>query len=204
MISAHQLAGVILAGSALLATPVQAAPAAATICPPFSFPSTTNLASNPSFEKVGPNGSPTTCPAPCHATPPSAAASWNMHSSNPGDFVSSRLEATTVPAGTGPSGLTRMLHIVSGGNEGGVFQILRSPPQKIMFQVWVYVRSGHVVIVSAANPSGPAAWSTKKNQWEELRVCTDGTVDTNFLGIFNEDPAGGDFFIDRVEARKIQ
>jgi hypothetical protein len=191
------------------ASAAQAGPAAATFCPPFGFANATNLAKNPSFEVVGVNGNPSVCPAPCIAAKESAASGWTIHSSNAGAQVSTRLEPLSVlapnevPFGTDPSAGRRMLHIIAGGNEGGVYQRIRRSPAKMMFQVWVYVRSGKVVIQPHGTNVGPAAWSAKANQWEELRVCTDGTVPTNLLVIYNQDPNGGNFWVDRAEAREI-
>lgn len=179
------------AAKATLLTP------AAKNCPPFGFVGSTNLARNPSFETVGPNGSPTSWQQGGPAMPPSAARDWFMHSSNDGDTVRSRLVATTVPAAGG----SRMLYFRAGGNEGGVFQQLHAPA-KLMFSAWVYVRRGKVSLAATADSSGPAAFSTKLNQWEQLRVCTDGTVPTGFFSIYNQDPEGGEFFVDRVEIRQ--
>ena len=195
-------------GSLPWATGLHAAPAAATFCPPFSFSNAINHALNPSFETIGANGNPSICPAPCVAAKESAAANWTIHSDNFGSAVTTRVEPLSVldpnrvPFGTDPGAGRRMLHIIAGGGEGGVYQRVRRSPAKLMFQVWVYVRRGHVVIQPHGTNLGPAAWSAKKNQWEELRVCTDGTVPTNLLVIYNQDPNGGDFFVDRAEARE--
>jgi hypothetical protein len=191
------------------ASDASAAPSAATICPPFGFANATNIATNPSFEAVGSNGSPSICAAPCVAPKESAAANWTIHSDNFGAQVSTRIEPLSIldprrePYGDDPLAGRRMLHVIAGGGEGGVYQRHRRGPAKIMFQVWVYVKTGHVVVQANGGNLGPAAWSTKKNQWEELRVCTDGTVPTDFLLVYNEDPAGGNFFVDRAEAREI-
>jgi hypothetical protein len=76
----------------------------ATNCPPNSFPNTTNLAMNPSFEKIGPNGPFTTYQRPWPVAAPSAAAYWNVHSNNAQAKVTTSLEPTKVPAGTDPAG----------------------------------------------------------------------------------------------------
>jgi hypothetical protein len=198
-----------LAGLSWATASAHAAPFAATICPPSSFVNTTNLADNPSFETVGANGNPSICAAPCGPPyPESAAADWTIHSDNFGAAVTTRLEPLSVldprrePYGTDPKRETRMLHIIPGGNEGGVIQIHRGAPAKVMFQVWVYVRRGHVLIQPHGGGGGPGAWSTKKNQWEELRVCTDGTAQVDAFIILNQDPSGGDFFVDRAEIRE--
>lgn len=179
-------------------TVVAPAPGAATACPPFSFIGATNLAKNPSFEIVGPKGSPTSWHSGDPIPPPSAARFWLMHTNDAGATVASKLRPSTVP---GPGG-ARMLHFRAGGNEGGIVQQLSTAPAKLMFSAWVYVRRGRVVLAANSGTQGPAAWSTKHDEWEQLRVCTDGTVSTGFFSIYNQNPAGGDFFVDRVEIRE--
>ncbi|HEX8846127.1 MAG TPA: hypothetical protein VF791_15860 [Pyrinomonadaceae bacterium] len=180
-------------------TGAASAPAAATNCPPFSFANNINLARNPSFEIVGPNGPFTIWLPGQPIPPPSAARHWLMHTSNPpGDRVMSRLIPTTVP---GPGG-SRMLRFVAGGNEGGIVQQLPTAPAKLMFSAWVFVRRGRVQIAPNGGVQGPVAWSTKHNEWEQLRVCTDGSVPTGFFAIYNQDPKGGEFFVDRIEIRE--
>src|SRR5262249_1999218 len=174
-------------------------PGPANQCPPFSFVNNKNLVKNPSFENVGPNGSPTTWHNGDPVPPPSAAAHWTMHSSNSGATVRSELVPTNVPGNGG----AKMLHFVAGGNEGGVFQQVPDAPAKLMFSAWVFVKSGHVAMQPNAGTTGPAAWSERTGEWEQLRVCTDGSVPTGFFAVVNEDPTGGNFFVDRVEVRQI-
>jgi hypothetical protein len=174
---------------------------AASACPPMSFLSD-NLAENASFE-VPDAGVPLgteTCWQNGDPTLPSAADGWFMHSSNDGATVCSRLVSSTAPNSAG----TRMLRFTAGGNEGGVFQNLDLDPEKsYMFSVWVFVRTGQVAIQSNAFTGGPVAWSTKHGQWEQLRVCTNSLFSTNSLVVYNQDPAGGAFFVDRAELREI-
>jgi hypothetical protein len=181
-----------------LAKSNRGAPAAATACPPFNFVSNINLARNPSFETIGPNGLLTNWQQGDPIPSQSAARFWLMHTNDAGDTVRSRLVQTNVP---GPGG-SRMLHFRAGGNEGGIIQQLPSAPAKLMFSAWVYVRRGQVALQPNSGTTGPVAWSTKLNQWEQLRVCTDGTVPTGFFAIYNQDPQGGEFFVDRVEIRR--
>ena len=97
-----------------------------------------------------------------------------------------------------------MIHIVTVGSESGILQALPSSPvhNHLMFSAWVYVYKGMVEMQTNQGNSGPAAYSTAHNQWEELHVCPDdhSTVDT--LVIYNQDPSGGDFLVDRVVARQ--
>jgi hypothetical protein len=173
------------------------APAAATVCPPREFAGTTNLAANASFEIVGPNGPSTRWHLGNPIPAQSAARRWLMHTDSKGSTVASRLTSTTVP---GPGG-ARMLHFRAGGGEGGIIQQLPSVPAKLMFSAWVFVRRGQVTLQPNSGTQGPAAWSTKHNEWEQLRVCTDGSVPTGFFAIYNQNLAGGEFFVDRVEIR---
>jgi hypothetical protein len=71
-----------------------------------------------------------------------------------------------------------------------------------MFSALVFVRRVQVALQPNGGPQGPVAWSTKHNEWEQLRVCTDGSVPTGFFAIYNQNPAGGEFFVDRVEIRE--
>ena len=197
------LASVLVSMSGLL---VPARAQSATDCPPNSFPDTINLAKNPSFEKMDPHGPFTIYQRPWPLAAPSSAAEWTVHSNDAQAKVTTNLEATKVPAGTDPAGnsegQTHMLHVIADGNESGVFQVLASPPSHLTFSAWVYVNTGLVVVQATAGNKGPAAYSTKRKQWEELRVCTDGTVPVDTLVIYNQDPKGGDFFVDRVEVRR--
>lgn len=172
---------------------------AASACPPYFFLSG-NLATNPSFELPAPAGTPVCWNAGDPAPPLSAANGWYMHSSNDGATVCSVQQPTTVPG----SGGSRMLLVRAGSNEGGVYQnVALDPAKSYMFSVWVYVRSGHVAIQSNAFSGGPVAWSTKTGEWEQLRVCTNSLFSTNMLVVYNQDPSGGSFLVDRAELREI-
>jgi hypothetical protein len=164
---------------------------------------TGNLAVNSNFESPAP-GVPVgqqTCWRPGLPTPPaSAAAGWTMHSSNQGDRVCSQLMPSTAPE---PNG-TNMLRFSAGGNEGGVFQSVTAPINSTyMFSVWVYVVSGQVGVQSSAGVGGPVAWTTKTGQWEQLRVCNNQLHTADTIVIYNQDPNGGVFFVDRAEFREI-
>ena len=197
----------ILAAAAALALATSAATAqssAASQCPGSSI-SETNLAVNPGFElplrprQAGQaacwqNGDP----LPAN----SAAAGWQMHTSNDGAKVCSLLIDSTTP---GPSG-RRMLAFRADGNEGGIYQDVRGivdPARAYMFSAWVFVRSGKVGMSGTNDVAGPASFTTKIGEWEQLRVCTNSRAVTDILSIYNQDPAGGRFFVDRVELREI-
>lgn len=189
---------------ALASSVAVAQSSAASQCPAFSI-SPTNLAVNPGFELPAANvrSGDTTCwqngdPLPANA----AAAGWLMHTSNDGARVCSRLVDSTTP---GPNG-RRMLAFRAGGNEGGVYQDVRGivdPARAYMFSAWVYVRSGKVGMSGTSGTGGPSSFTTKIGEWEQLRVCTNSRAVTDILTIYNQDAAGGTFFVDRIELREI-
>lgn len=191
------------AALALACTAALAQSPAASQCPGFSI-SPTNLAVNPGFEAptAGVPAGEFTCWQNGLALPAAAAAAgWLMHTSNDGARVCSRLVDSTAP---GPNG-RRMLALRAGGNEGGVYQDVRGlvdPARAYMFSAWVLVRSGKVGM-SGTNGGGPAAFTTKIGEWEQLRVCTNSRAVTDILTIYNQDPAGGTFYVDRIELREI-
>jgi len=170
---------------------------------PTQFFLTGNLAPNSNFETPAP-GIPvgqTTCWAQGLPTPPpSAANGWTMHTSNDQDRVCSQLLPTTAPE---PNG-NLMLKFIAGGNEGGIFwNFTGNVNSTYMFSAWVYVLSGQVAVQSSGGVGGPNAWSTKIGQWEQLRVCNNLLHTADALVIYNQDPNGGAFYVDRVEFREI-
>lgn len=172
---------------------------AAVSCPAYS-PAGPNVALNPDFEAVGPCGTSTFWlmgNGPCGIN--SAALNWSIHSSNTGTLVATYQLQSSLPIG----GLAKMLRIIARGNESGVWQPLPAGMTSVMLSAWVYVRKGHVVLQANGGTSGPNAWNAKMNEWEQLRICTNGLVPVDTIVIYNEDPAGGDFLVDRVEARQI-
>lgn len=194
----------LAAASALACSAALAQSPAASQCPGFSI-SATNLARNPGFESAAP-GVPAgvaTCWQIGDALPAnSAAAGWLMHTSNDGARVCSRLVDSSTP---GPNG-RRMLAFRAGSNEGGIYQDVRGlvdPARAYMFSAWVFVRSGKVGMSGTGSVAGPSAFSTKLGEWEQLRVCTNSRAVTDILSIYNQDPAGGSFFVDRIELREI-
>jgi len=169
-------------------------------CPPIGFV-TGNTAVNANFENAQagvPVGS-TTCWTPRSGSTDSAAAHWTMHSSNDGDKVCSTLVPSNAPYAKG----SLMLKFQAGGNEGGIFQPVPDTAGKTyMFSAWVKVAKGQVALQSSAGNTGPVSWSTRHGEWEELRVCTDSSGATDALVIYNQDPDGGLFYVDRVELRE--
>src|SRR5215207_11318819 len=121
----------------------RAEPAAATICPPMSFPSTQNLAVNADFEIMcSPN--PVNCQGVdnCNPPPSSAAANWKMHTDNSGSKITTRCVPSKVPE----KGGKWMLQVNATGGESGLLQLLGQSTARRMLSVWVRVRSGQVGI----------------------------------------------------------
>ena len=194
---AAAIATAVWAGSA------QAAPSpAASACPDY-FLLSGNLARNANFETPTagvPVGASKCWNAGDPPYPSSAAAEWFMHTSNNSATVCSALVGGSAP---GPGG-SQLLAFKAGGNEGGIYQSHRLDPRKAyMFSVWVYVRSGQVSIQSRAMTGGPVASTTKTGEWEQLRVCTNSLSNTDALIVYNQDPTGGMFYVDRAELREI-
>jgi hypothetical protein len=194
------LAIVALLGTCAAAT---AQSTASSVCPTYFFLSD-GIGVNPDLETPT-DGIPAgtmTCWSNGDPTPPPAAADrWFMHTSNSAAKVCSKLVPSTAP-GHAPGSL--MLRFKAGGNEGGIYQATGTPSgHSYMFSAWVKVMSGHVALQPNGGNQGPAAWSTKIGEWEQLRVCTSATGVTDSLVIYNEDPAGGVFFVDRTELREI-
>lgn len=172
---------------------------AAAACPPQRFANNLNLAANPGFEIGPPLGVAVTFP-PGPIPTPSAAPGWFMHTDNFNALVSTRHVPTTVP---GPGG-ARMLHVTARSFEGGVYQRVANAPRRVMFSVWVKVVFGQAVIgANAMMGQTPNSFSTKIGEWEQLRVCTDGTWPTDMFYVYNSAAGGGQFYMDRVEIRQI-
>lgn len=165
---------------------------------PFALP---NMLHNPSFNLVGPNGIVTShtglMPFPFL---PSAAAGWLMHNSNFGATILTRMEPSNGPQGP------RLLHIRTGGAEGGVlqnFSSLHPGTGKIVGAAWVYVRRGNVQLVIHADGAPTAsAVNTKVGEWELLTVCSDGNSANSMFLLLNQDPTGGDFYVDAAAVVK--
>lgn len=192
--------------AAAILSPAYAQSPAASACPDYSFPGGSpppNLAANPSFETAAagvPVGTVTCWP---RSSDQSAAAKWLMHSNNPPN--SAPVCSALVPADPhiGPTG-HYMLAVKAGANEGGVYQGLTLDPSKAyMFSVWVKVLKGKVAIQSRGMVGGPVSWTTKTGEWEQLRVCTNSRTNTDMMVVFNQDPNGGVFYVDRAELVEV-
>ncbi|MGQ0619512.1 MAG: hypothetical protein ACT4QA_06285 [Panacagrimonas sp.] len=162
-------------------------------CPPIN-PGTTNRIVNGSFESNAPSTLSVVSP-PATA---SAAANWRPHTDNNGTPVTTQIVTTHAP---GPNG-NSMLRVMGGGVEGGVFQVISQAPAKVMLSAWVFVRTGRVILSPHEFATdGPAAYSSKTGQWEQLRVCSTGAP-VGRMSIYNN-AATGEFFVDRVEVVSV-
>jgi hypothetical protein len=160
-----------------------------TICSNIAHP---NLLQNPSFEIVGVNGPSTYWSGPMpFPFPESAAAGWGMHNDNFGCGIKTNL----VPS-TRPGGGMYMIAVKAGGVETGILQTLPSNPNPIVASVWVYVKSGFVIMQTSAGSLGPYAKSTKLNDWELLQLYNDGSTPVDYYSILNQSPGGGAFYAD--------
>jgi hypothetical protein len=121
---------------------------------------------------------------------------------NPGSVVKTQCVPTTAP---GPNFSAMMQVTTNKANIG----ILQTPnpigASKTMFSVYVFVKKGGVQIRSGTSGTtlGSTSHSLKKGEWEQLRVCTDGSVNVNQLVIQGTDPTGSDFYVDRAELYRI-
>jgi hypothetical protein len=175
-------------------------------CPPYSPPTGPNLLKNPDFDVVGPCGAFTwssQANSGCPSNPSSsAAADWTTHTSNSGDYISTQMVPSTLPIGGG----SRMLRVLQRqGNEGGIYQPLPPGLTKVVASAWVFVRRGRVILQANGGATGPSSFNSKYGEWEQLRVCVDIANGTpiNWFLVYNQDLAGGDFDVDRVEVKVI-
>jgi hypothetical protein len=155
---------------------------------------------NSNFSFVGPTGIATNHvgPMPAGGTP-SGAQDWRAHNSNAGAVINTNLMGSTGPDGG------RMLQVRTLGNEGGVFQKFNpAGEKKVLVTAWVYVMKGQVQLgLGKDGFTSQAVMSTKINQWEKLSIVSDGNTENNWVWVYNQAPAGGDFYIDFVEVRTI-
>lgn len=155
---------------------------------------------NNSFSEVGPIGLGMNHVGPMPAGGvPSAAKEWKAHNNNAGAFVYTGLIGSNGPDGG------RMLLVRTLGNEGGVFQVFNpNGVKKVMVTAWVYVMKGKVQLgLGKDGFTSQAVMSTKVNQWEKLTIVSDGATLNNWVWVYNQDPNGGDFYIDFTEVKSI-
>jgi hypothetical protein len=110
-----------------------------------------NLLLNGSFNKPAqgvPVGTPVSYTGLCAAVGNSAAANWNVQIGSC-DTGFNDLQATLVPS-TLPLSTGYMQHVVTDGNDNGLYQQFTFSAAKTLTSVWVYVNSGCVGVGTGA------------------------------------------------------
>ncbi len=174
-------------------------------CPPPEFDANaSNLLRNSSFEEAGPRGRSASFPGRDGAEDDarSAAAHWTMHTANPATVTTRLVKSQRL--GTG----ALMLHISAGSNEGGVYQLFARDdhgPRRVVASVWVFVRRGRVVLATGNEGITPySSFSTTTGQWEQLRLCSDGTTTNNWFVVYSTAVEGSDFYVDMARVSKVE
>jgi hypothetical protein len=162
---------------------------------------------NPSFEILGPNGSPTvhSPPVPGGAGP-SAAESWGVfHNTAGGPNTSvTELVATTLPL---PGVGTRMIHVETDGVFNGIVQTTGptgSGPPSCTASAWLFVNSG-VVGMGAGNGGATQATSiltTTTGAWEHLQVENLDSPCNEI--VFYSIGGGADYYVESAEIKEYQ
>ena len=102
-----------------------------------------NMLENPSFETIGPIGSPTSFTGIGNGGSPkySAAQDWLVWNNTFGTTTTELLPSTLLGGGA------QMIHVTTDGDVNGLFQaFLPSPtgPNDVIGSIWIYVISGQV------------------------------------------------------------
>lgn len=160
LLSLSTLAGCDLAGGDGDGDELLASTQSAVLAPP-------NLLDNPSFDAVGPSGSPVTViTAVPGGAGNSAAAFWTMFTNTAG-YLMSELLPDTRPGGSG-----RMIHVKTRGARNGlvqVFDLFNRGPSRTFAYAWVYVIRGQVGIGTGnGGATGIDATTTVLNQWQRI------------------------------------
>jgi hypothetical protein len=126
-----------------------------------------NMLQNPSFETLGPDGSPTSLTGK-FVLGNSAAQDW---------FVWNNSDATTTTellSSTLPGGGTNMIHFTTDGGRNGLIQYFlpsSTGPDHVIGSAWIYVLSGQVQIGTGDDGSTLGdAFSTTTGEWELLHA----------------------------------
>jgi hypothetical protein len=156
-----------------------------------------NYLSNPTFNTVGPNGSPTTVTT---AVPGgagnSAAANWTLFTNTPGTVFTELLPSSRNDG-------TRMIHVRTTGARNGlvqVFQPFNSGPTKVISGAWIYVLSGRVCIGTGnGGNTGCDAYTSTLGQWQYVSA-SNGVIPANEFIIYST-TTGADFYVDEASVR---
>lgn len=157
-----------------------------------------NYLANPTFNSVGPNGSPTnvTTVVPGGAGN-SAAANWTLFTNTPGNIFTELL-----PSSRGDG--TRMIHVRTHGAGNGlvqVFQPFNSGPTKVISGAWIYVLSGRVCIGTGnGGNTGCDAYTSTIGQWQYV-AASNGVIPANEFIIYATTTTGADFYVDEASVQ---
>lgn len=157
-----------------------------------------NYLANPTFNSVGPNGSPTnvTTVVPGGAGN-SAAANWTLFTNTPGNVFTELLPSSRNDG-------TRMIHVRTNGYGNGlvqVFQPFNSGPTKVISGAWIYVLSGRVCIGTGnGGNTGCDAYSSTIGQWQYV-TASNGVVPANEFIIYSTTTTGADFYVDQASVQ---
>lgn len=155
----------------------------------------TNLASNGSFETVGPNG-PSTTWAASGSSNAAAAAGWSMVS----PFGAANL-STQQDSFAAPNGGSKTLHVVTDRQSSGIVQVLGplgSGPSSTVSTIQVYVTRGQVGFgVGDGGNTGIGSVSTSTGRWETLVVPNHSTA-SNEIILYATSVGGADFYVDNM------
>lgn len=157
---------------------------------------------NPSFEIVGPNGSPTvhSPPVPGGAGI-SAADSWGVFHNTAPATTTTELVASTLPGGG-----ARMIHVETDRVLNGINQVTGGPgsgPAKGIASAWVFVNSGVVGMGSGNHGNtGIDIQTSVTGLWEYLQAPSGQTPFNQIL--FYDMSSGADFYVEEADMLELQ
>lgn len=134
----------------------------------------------------------------CDVAATSAAADWSMwvnSCATGSDNVSTTLVPSTLPKSTG-----YMLHIVTDGNQNGVYQSNTFNEPNTLTSVWVYVNSGCVAVGTGdASFTGLDDTFCVTGKWFHIANVPNGFSPATEIVIYSENlipgAAGADFYV---------
>lgn len=157
---------------------------------------------NPSFEIIGPNGSPTVhSPGVPGGAGVSAADAWGVfHNTVPATTTTAVLPSTLPGAGA------RMLQVQTDRVLNGINQVTGPPgsgPQKGIASAWVRVNSGVVGMGSGNHGNtGIDIQTTLTGTWEYLQAPNGQTPFNQIL--FYDQSGGADFYVEEADMLELQ
>ncbi|WP_224368840.1 hypothetical protein [Hyalangium versicolor] len=157
-----------------------------------------NYLTNPTFNTVGPNGTPTTVTtAVAGGAGNSAAANWTLFTNTPGTVFTELLPSSRNDG-------TRMIHVRTQGPGNGlvqVFQPFNTGPTQVISGAWIYVLSGRVCIGTGnGGNTGCDAYSSTTGQWQYV-TASNGVIPANEFIIYSTTTTGADFYVDEASVQ---